>query len=179
MAYRNIRRGLGALTIPDLASAITRNEGSCPSPSSCRNNNPGNLRAGPGATGVDSRGIAVFPDFSTGESALENQISLNVNRGLTLDQFFGGSPGVYAGYDKTDPNYASKVAGWLGIPQDVPLGSLLSGSGDTSPAAAPSDSSTALEAAGIDLSSVDLSNPLVIGGLALAAALAVWMLARG
>lgn len=184
MLYRRAR-GLGALSIPDLAGAITRNEGACTSAGVCRNNNPGNLRAGPGATGVDSRGIAIFPDYSTGEAALENQINLNVSRGLSLDTFFGGSPGVYAGYDKTDPDYASKVAGWLGIPADIPLQTLLSGSGGSSGAQTPPDSPYAPVDAGtgipVDLASfgLDSSNPLVLGGLALGAGLLVWSLMRG
>ena len=125
-------RGMGSLTT-DLASAIQRMEGAC-SGSTCRNNNPGNLRAGNGATGVDSRGIAIFPDMATGEAALERQVDLNIGRGLTLDEFFAGKPGVYAGYapsgDSNDPSgYASTVAGWLGIPENAPLYSLSSDSG--------------------------------------------------
>jgi hypothetical protein len=108
-------------------------EGAC-SGSTCRNNNPGNLRAGNGATGVDSRGIAIFPDLATGEAALERQVDLNIGRGLTLDEFFGGKSGVYAGYapagDKNDPSgYAATVAGWLGIPENAPLYSLSTDSG--------------------------------------------------
>jgi hypothetical protein len=108
-------------------------EGAC-SGSTCQNNNPGNLRAGPGATGVDSRGIAIFPDMATGEAALENQVNLNIGRGLTLDEFFAGKTGVYAGYapaaDSNNPSaYASTVAGWLNIPENTPLASLAADSG--------------------------------------------------
>ena len=111
-----------------LVNAIAAQEGPV------RNNNPGNLRAGNGATGVDSRGIAIFPDLATGEAALERQVDLNIGRGLTLDEFFGGKSGVYAGYapagDKNDPSgYAATVAGWLGIPENAPLYSLSSDSG--------------------------------------------------
>ena len=120
-------RDMGSLTT-DLAGAIQRMEGAC-SGDSCRNNNPGNLRAGNGATGVDSRGIAIFPDMATGEAALEHQVDLNIGRGLTLDEFFAGKPGVYAGYapagDSNNPSgYSSTVAGWLGIPENAPLASL-------------------------------------------------------
>lgn len=125
-------RGMGSLTT-DLASAIQRMEGAC-SGSTCRNNNPGNLRAGNGATGVDSRGIAIFPDLATGEAALQRQVDLNIGRGLTLDEFFAGKPGVYAGYapagDSNNPSgYAATVAGWLGIPENAPLQSLSTDSG--------------------------------------------------
>jgi len=123
-------RGLASLTT-DLAGAIQRFEGGC-SGSTCRNNNPGNLRAGPGATGVDSRGIAIFPDYATGEAALQRQVDLNIGRGLTLDEFFGGKPGVYPGYapaaDSNNPSgYSATVAGWLGIDPNVPLGSISPG----------------------------------------------------
>lgn len=125
-------RGLGSLTT-DLAGAIQRMEGAC-SGSTCRNNNPGNLRAGPGSTGVDSRGIAIFPDQATGEAALQRQVDLNIGRGLTLDEFFGGKAGVYAGYapaaDSNNPSaYASTVAGWLNIPENSVLSSLPADSG--------------------------------------------------
>lgn len=122
------RRGLGSLTT-DLAAAIQRFEGSCPNPASCRNNNPGNLRAGPGSIGMDSRGFAVFPDYATGEAALERQVDLNIGRGLSLNEFFGGKPGVYPGYapaaDANNPSgYAGTVAGWLGIDPNTPLSSV-------------------------------------------------------
>jgi hypothetical protein len=127
------RSGFGA-TVQDLAGGITRFEGACSSPGVCRNNNPGNLRAGPGSTGVDARGIAIFPDFETGEAALERQIGLNIDRGLTLDEFFGGKQGVYAGYapaaDQNNPGqYSSTVASWIGIDPSIPLSSALSGEG--------------------------------------------------
>jgi hypothetical protein len=133
------RRGLSGTTLDDLAAAITRFEGAC-SGSVCVNNNPGNLRAGPGAIGVDARGIAIFPDYATGYSALLHQESLNVGRGLTLSEFFGGKAGVYPGYapaaDKNNPaGYSATVAGWLGISPDVPLTEVLGGGGaaDTAP----------------------------------------------
>jgi hypothetical protein len=120
-------RGLASLTT-DLAGAIQRFEGACTG-LSCRNNNPGNLRAGPGAIGTDSRGIAIFPDYATGEAALQHQIDLNISRGLTLDEFFAGKAGVYPGYapaaDSNDPNqYTGTVAGWLGIDPNTPLSSM-------------------------------------------------------
>jgi hypothetical protein len=119
--------GLGSLTT-DLAAAIQRMEGAC-SGSTCRNNNPGNLRTGPGSVGLDSRGIAIFPDYATGEAALQHQVDLNIGRGLTLDEFFAGKPGVYPGYapaaDQNNPaSYANSVAGWLGIDPNTPLASL-------------------------------------------------------
>ena len=128
--------GLGSF-LDDLAASITRMEGACSSAGVCTNNNPGNLRAGVGQTGTDSRGFAIFPDYQTGYNALLNQEQLNIDKGLTLSQFFGGEPGVYAGYapaaDSNQPNvYTSNVASWLGIPSDVPLADLQSpGTTDT------------------------------------------------
>ena len=125
--------GLGT-TLDDLAAAITRMEGSCSAPGVCVNNNPGNLRAYLPTQPVDSRGIRIFPDYQSGYSALLAQEQINIGKGLTLDEFFGGKQGVYPGYapaaaDRNQPNvYAGNVASWLGIPRDVTLSSIFGGS---------------------------------------------------
>lgn len=117
-----------------LAQAIARFEGFFTAGSVAqRNHNPGNLRAGPGAIGTDSRGYAIFPDDATGWAALEHQVDLNIGRGLTLEEFFGGKAGVYPGYapaaDSNQPaQYASTVAGWLGISPTQVLSGVASGS---------------------------------------------------
>lgn len=112
--------------IDDIAAAIQQMEGWYPGSVAYRNNNPGNLRAGKGQTGIDGNGYAIFPDYATGYGALTNQIQLNVGRGLTLTEFFAGKPNVYAGYapsaDSNSPlKYASFVSGQTGIPMDTPL----------------------------------------------------------
>ena len=90
-----------------------------------RNNNPGNLRAGVGQTGTDSKGYAIFPDAQTGWAALYNQISLDSNRGLTLSQFIN----KYSPPSENDTqNYLNYLTGQLGVPADTPLSSL--GAGD-------------------------------------------------
>ncbi len=68
-------RGLGQLST--LIQAITTQEGTCPSPSSCKYNNPGNLiYAGqPGATSGPG-GFAVFDTYQDGYNALVNQLGL-------------------------------------------------------------------------------------------------------
>jgi hypothetical protein len=124
--------GLGT-TLDDLAAAITRMEGSCSAPGVCVNNNPGNLRAYLPTQPVDSRGIRIFPDYQSGYNALLAQEQINIGKGLTLDEFFGGKQGVYPGYapaaDRNQPNvYAGNVASWLGIPRDVTLSSIFGGS---------------------------------------------------
>jgi hypothetical protein len=123
--------GFGSLT-SDLAGAIQRMEGACSGPTSCVNNNPGNLRAYAPGQPVDSRGFRIFPDYPSGEAALEGQIDTNIGRGLSLSEFFGGKPGVYSGYapasDSNNPSgYAATVGGWLGIDPSLPL-SAVSGS---------------------------------------------------
>jgi hypothetical protein len=104
--------------ISSLASAIQRFEGWALGTVSYRNNNPGNLRSGPGMIGTDTSGYAIFPDFQTGWNALLSQVQLNVDRGLSLDEFFAGKPGVYPGYaPAADSNlpyqYAATVGGWI------------------------------------------------------------------
>lgn len=124
---------MSALT-DSLSNAIARMEGwLVPGSVAQRNNNPGNLRAGPGSVGTDSKGYAIFPDAATGWAALRRQVDLNIGRGLTLQEFFGGKPGVYAGYapaaDSNQPsNYANTVAGWLNISSNAVLSSAPPGS---------------------------------------------------
>jgi hypothetical protein len=97
-----------------------------------RNNNPGNLKAGPGQVGTDEGGYAIFPDMQTGWAALRSHISRHSTEDLTLREYFGGKPGVYKGYapkaDKNDPeNYASVVAKRLGVTPDTKLADVVGG----------------------------------------------------
>jgi hypothetical protein len=126
------------MTISELAQAIARFEGPfVPGTRSYRNNNPGNLRTW-GTLPRDAAGYAIFPNPEAGWAALERQVSLNIARGLTLEEFFAGKPGVYPGYapsaDANDPaNYARTVAGWLGIAVDQPLTGYAGGAGPPDP----------------------------------------------
>lgn len=90
-----------------------------------RNNNPGNLRP----VGA-SQGFRVFPTANDGWWALKNQVMLNINRGLTLDEFFLGKPGVYPGYSPlgdpgNDPaaieNYIAHVAKRTSMSRNIDL----------------------------------------------------------
>jgi len=97
-----------------------------------RNNNPGNLRSW-GSNPVVN-GYAVFPTPEAGWQALYQQIGKNIDRGLTLQEFFGGKPGIYSGYapsaDANDPRgYAQYVAGQTGISPTIPLNTI----GDSPP----------------------------------------------
>jgi hypothetical protein len=113
--------------VQSLSNAIAQFEGyNVPGSVAQRNNNPGNLRAGPGQIGTDSKGYAIFPDTQTGFAALHNQVGLNIDRGLSLQTFIGGQPGVYPGYaPATDANnvnnYVSYLSSKLGIDPNVPL----------------------------------------------------------
>lgn len=82
-----------------------------------RQNNPGNLRFW-GNKVPRKNGYAFFPTPSEGWRALYVQIGKNIDRGLTLREFFGGKFNVYGGYapakDKNKPvDYAKFVAGYL------------------------------------------------------------------
>ena len=111
-----------------IAIAISEMEGfNKPGSRAQRQNNPGNLRSWGKTPIVD--GFANFPTAAEGWSALRRQIWRNVDRGLTLYEFFGGKPNVYAGYaPDTDGNrsrhYAEFVAKRAGIPVNVPLNKL-------------------------------------------------------
>lgn len=106
--------------VEQLANAIARVESGNFKPDSIamRNHNPGNLRSWGSYPVVG--GYVQFPDYATGMRALQTQVQRNIDRGLNLYEFFGGKPGVYAGYapaaDSNHPRtYAETVAGWLGI----------------------------------------------------------------
>lgn len=105
--------------ITSIAQAIIRMENVNP-----RYNNPGAI------FDTAKNQLRTYPTYAEGYAALLNQVRLNVNRGLTLEEFFGGKPGVYPGYapkaggihSTNDPqNYANNVASWTGIPLGVPI----------------------------------------------------------
>lgn len=125
--------GMGSSGLVDpISQAIAQMEGyNTPGTLAQRNNNPGNLRSGPGQIGT-SGGFAVFPDAATGWAALNNQVQLNIDRGLTLNEFFAGKPGVYAGYapsgDANNPSaYAQFVASQTGLDPNAVIGGDSSG----------------------------------------------------
>lgn len=74
-----------------------------------RHNNPGNIRLW--GKYPRERGYVKFPTDDTGWAALYKQVDKNIGRKLTLREFFGGKPGVYAGYaPSTDGNHPIKYA---------------------------------------------------------------------
>jgi len=125
--------GLGSSNIfVSIANAIQVFEGwkAGPPPSkSYRNNNPGNLRyssweAAYNCTGQDSTGFAIFPTYQDGFNALVHllQTRATQNPGWTIFDLFNS----YApSSDNNNPTqYASFVAGHVGIDPNTTLGSL-------------------------------------------------------
>ena len=126
-----------ATFIDSIAAAIARMEGFFKSGSIAqRNHNPGNLRAWGKLPIVG--GYAQFATDEDGWRALRRQIGRNIERGLTLYEFFGGVrdaegmvlPGRYPGYapaaDQNHPKqYAEFVARQVGIAADVPLNEVI------------------------------------------------------
>lgn len=105
--------------ITAIAQAIIRQENVNPV-----YNNPGAI------FDVKANKLRTYSTYEEGYQALINQVRLNVSRGLTLEEFFGGKPGVYPGYapvapgvhSTNNPNkYASNVSSWTGIPLGVPI----------------------------------------------------------
>jgi hypothetical protein len=176
-----------------MAAAITQMEGY--NPAFAPNNNPGNLiYIGPnqnGQSGVTrgAGGFAAFPTLAAGQAALANQIQYQVNQGQTLTQFFnqyapGGTTNAAGGVQTSaaTQNYINFVSGQLGIDPNVPLNQSSSGGtsyasdgsaiDNTSTAGYASDGSAIdnTSTAGIDLSTIDLSSPVVIAALVIAGA---------
>ncbi len=120
--------------VGSISEAIARMEGFFKEGSiSQKNGNPGNLRSWGKRPVIN--GYAAFlrsdgtPDPASGWAALNSQVRRNIERGLTLQEFFAGKPGVYGGFspasDHNQPlGYAVYVAGQVKIPIDVPLNTL-------------------------------------------------------
>lgn len=121
--------------VDQISQSIARQEGYNVAGSIAQqNNNPGNLRTW-GNTPVVN-GYASFATPEDGWAALNQQVQKNIDRGLTLEEFFAGKEGVYPGYapaaDSNQPNvYAANVSSWTGIPLDVPLSDLASSIGNS------------------------------------------------
>ena len=133
-------RALGLGGYSSLASTIQTLEGWYPGSLSYRLNNPGNLMYAGQAGAVPypvvgsdgkTRVYAQFPDYATGEAALERQISLDASRGLSISSFAQKYAPLEDGNDPT--SYAAHLATAAGLPVSAPL-SAAADSGDTSAA---------------------------------------------
>lgn len=92
-----------------LAPDIPRQFVSRPETIAYRHNNPGNIRLW--GKYPRERGYVKFPTDDVGWAALYKQVGKNIDRQLTLREFFGGKPKVYAGYaPSTDGNHPIKYA---------------------------------------------------------------------
>lgn len=106
----------------DLAQAIATQEGYFKSGTLAqRNNNPGNLRAGPRAIAKDGNGLAVYASVNDGWLDLYRQIGLDAGRGLTLAQFIA----KYAPPSENNTGaYLANVSGWIGMDPGTKLATL-------------------------------------------------------
>lgn len=114
--------------VRSIADGIEVVEGFWPGSRAWRNNNPGNIwdgmpnRIWPGLP-VDSEGFVIFPSYEAGRAELERQVSIKINRGLTLRQLLSEwAPGSDP---RNNPSiYTASVAAMTGLNPDVPLFSL-------------------------------------------------------
>lgn len=106
----------------DLAAAITRFENVNPS-----YNNPGAI------WDSSTNRVRRYATYEEGYQALLNTINSKISRGHTLASFFAeyapSMPGDPVHGSNNPAHYANTVAGWLGIPVDVPLAQLVNGAG--------------------------------------------------
>lgn len=133
---------LGAPTIPSpspaltaITTAIQTQEGYYPGSLAYKNNNPGNLIYTPyyaqnfGAL-PGAGGFSLFPDYNTGLAALQHQIQVNANSGMTIDSMMSAyAPAQNADGSPSGNNpqlYAQNIASALGVDPSTPLTSILS-----------------------------------------------------
>lgn len=127
-------RGLGQTSgLSTIASTIQQIEGYYPGSIAYQNNNPGNLIyvGQAGATqGTPMAGtpyyFASFDSYADGYAALENQIQIYANQGLTIDQMMAKyAPASGTGNNPT--SYANSIANALGVSSDTPVSSAIAG----------------------------------------------------
>lgn len=125
--------GLGAISqsaIGTIADTIERIEGyHLPTSLAKRNNNPGNLiYVGQSGAVRGEGGFAAWPSYAEGRAALERQIGLYSDRGLSIASMME----IYAprGHGSNDPSlYAAEIARSLGVPVSTALSSLTAAGG--------------------------------------------------
>ena len=155
-----------------LDQAIAQMEGffNAPGSPAQRNNNPGNLRAGPGMIGTDSKGLAIFPDVATGWAALDAWIASHSNMPLSqaVDTYLGikrdAQGNIVGNVDKNDPeSYLNGLVQMTGLQPTDTLSNATTLAGMTTPPdTTTNDGSSGLP---IDLSSIDLTSLTVWVGI--------------
>jgi hypothetical protein len=112
----------------DFAQAVYQFEGGRDTDSlNVRNNNPGNVKSGPGQTGT-SGGYATFASFADGWSALQQLITKRAAQHPDWD-FYDFFSSYAPASDNNDPNaYAEYVANYAGADPAQTVSSFLQGS---------------------------------------------------
>ena len=112
--------------LESLCAAIQKQEGWYPFSRSWRNNNPGNLRSSPFASGAKG-GFATFANYASGWLALWWDVWMKcqgkTRTGLNQDSTLRDLVRVWAPVtDGNDPfGYALKIAAQLNVPTSTPL----------------------------------------------------------
>ena len=125
--------GLGATNpnpalISSLAAAIRQQEGYYPGSRAYRDNNPGNLMDPSGKIWPQyprDGDEVIFPDPATGEAFLENDLSIKVNRGMSITSLLNMYAPASAG--NNTPVYIANVSAATGIDPNVPLNQIPAG----------------------------------------------------
>lgn len=146
-----------------IAAAIQNEEGYYPGSLAYRNNNPGNLAyVGQAGATPGAGGFARFSSYQAGYAALENQISLDLNRGYDVN----GNPTTTLSElitswappsENNTSAYIANVSAATGFDPNAPLSSLSAGIGN---AGVPAGSSFFQDT--VDLSAVGISSPVPI-----------------
>ena len=118
--------------IDTLAQAIATFEGFNVSGSIAqRNNNPGNLRSSPYATGTDANGYAIFSDAQTGWNALMYQLGLYSGRGMTIESMLS-TYAPPADNNNNNANYLNYLTQQTGVGPSTSLSALYDSTGGVS-----------------------------------------------
>lgn len=183
---RRLRGSISPTAVNALASAIQTQEGYYPGSLAYQNNNPGNLVyvGQPGAT-PGAGGFAAFSSYNAGLTALQNQITLDATRGTDVN----GNPTTTVSElltswappsENNTAAYIASVTAQTGYDPNAPLSSLgTPGVSTPLPAAlVATTDNTAIESAGVDLSSVasDFDSSVDLSSVGLPSAVPVYAL---
>jgi hypothetical protein len=116
-------------TAPAAPAQATQAAPAANAPRGIRNNNPGNIIASPfatrmGATGVDDKGFAIFPDASAGERAAVSLLGVYGQQGRnTIEQIVNkwSPPNAPGNTPQATQAYVNFVSQQLGVAPNAPL----------------------------------------------------------
>lgn len=89
-----------------------------------KNNNPGNLKFAGQNGAINSNGFAKFPTMEDGWRALYRQVSLDADRGDTIETFIKGEDGTGGYSEDNQDEYIQLITSRLGVPADTPISEL-------------------------------------------------------